>query len=175
VTFTKNHAYATTNNAASLAAARRPIGNNGFVLCDGDVIFSANPVPALLAVSEPCALAVDPQAPFDAEAMKVELAGDGAVTTISKHISPAKSGGESVGLQKVCGPAVPLLWEAVDRLVARAAATAYYEDAFQEMIDRGVRFGVSRIEPGSCIEIDDAADLAAARQRFSAVPRTARP
>lgn len=161
-----NPAYATTNNAASLAAARAAIGNRDFVLCDADMIFSVNPIPALLAAREICALAVDSSVPFDEEAMKVKLAPDGRVMRISKHLAAAVSGGESIGLQKLGGTAVPQLWEVLGPLLARAAATAYYEDAFQYLIDRGVRFGTSPVQPGTWAEIDDAADLDAARRKF---------
>jgi choline kinase len=161
-----NPAYRTTNNAASLAAACTEIGHEDFLLCDGDVIFSPNPLPALLAVNATCALTVDASVSDDAEAMKVELAPDGRVKRISKHLSAAASAGESIGLQKIGGEAVPLLWEILAPLVACAAATAYYEDAFQRLIDRGIRFGTARVAPGTWMEIDDAADLEAARRMF---------
>lgn len=161
-----NDAFRTTNNAASLASARTTIGHEDFLLCDGDVVFSVNPVPALLAVDAACALTVDTSVSDDAEAMKVELAPDGRVKRISKSVSAAASAGESIGIQKIGGDAVPLLWEVLAPLVASEAATAYYEDSFQRLIDRGVRFGTSRVAPGTWMEVDDAADLEAARRMF---------
>jgi choline kinase len=161
----RNSAYATTNNAVSLAAARPALGDDAFVLCDGDVVFSSNPVPALLAAAGPCVLAIDADAAYDAEAMKVELGADGRVMRISKRLLSTASAGESIGIQHIGGDGVARLWDTLAALV-RQRADAYYEDAFQEMIDGGVRFTVSPIAPESCLEIDDAADLAAARRRF---------
>src|SRR6185295_15645037 len=91
VTLVENAAYATTQNAASLAAARGAIGNEAFLLCDADVVFKASPFPALLSVQDSCALAVDSSAPFNAEAMKIELSTDGRITRMSKHLGAAAS------------------------------------------------------------------------------------
>jgi choline kinase len=158
-----NAAYATTNNAASLAAARTAIGAEPFVLCDGDVVFAASPFPALMATPDPSAIVVDRAAALDEEAMKVAVGADGLVTRLSKQLDPKESAGESIGVQKVGGAALPALWNAIDDVVATHAASAYYEDAFQRLIDRGVPFGVTAVAPGSWREVDDAADLAAAR------------
>jgi choline kinase len=166
VAFVRNPAYASTNNAASLAAARGAIGSSDFVLCDADVIFSVSPIPALLAEPAECALAIDLSVPWNAEAMKVEVGADRTVRRISKHLSAGSSAGESIGIQKIGGTAAPMLWDVLVPILSSDAATAYYEDAFQCLIDRGVRFGVSPVAPGSWMEIDDAADLDAARERF---------
>jgi choline kinase len=163
ITCVRNQHYETTNNAASLATAREPVGDAGIVLCDADVMFSTNPLPALIRHPADCALAVDTTIGWDAEAMKVGLRSDGTVRAISKALSAEHSGGESIGIQKVGAAATPLLWETIAR---SDPTTAYYEDAFQQMIGRGIEFGVVPVAPGSWMEIDDAADLAAARERF---------
>lgn len=162
----RNKAFATTNNAASLAAARTLIGSDNFLLCDGDVVFSSSPIPALLASRDQCALVVDRNAALDHEEMKVQLGEDGRVTRISKLLSPAECAGESIGVQKIGGRAVAQLWDTLDRILPRRAADAYYEDAFQQLIDGGVPFGICPIASDAWMEIDDQADLEAARRRF---------
>jgi choline kinase len=162
-----NPAYATTNNAASLAAARSAIGDRSFLLCDGDVVFTRNPFPGLLAAPDACAVAVDAAAPFNAEAMKVELAADGRVVRLSKALDRHRSAGESLGLQRIGGSALPRVWDAIAETIARDAAHAYYEDAFQLLLDAGLRMGIARVAPGTCMEIDDAVDLGAARRLLS--------
>jgi choline kinase len=164
----RNHAYATTNNAASLLAARAAIGTDGLLLCDGDVVFSSSPFPALLASAHPCVLAVDCMAALDAEEMKVQLDAGGLVKRISKALDPRAAAGESIGVQRISGDAVPMLWRALEELLPGRAADAYYEDAFQMLIDRGVPFGICPVESASWMEIDDLADLTAARHRFVA-------
>jgi choline kinase len=164
----RNPAFATTNNAVSLVAARSAIADREFVLCDGDVVFAANPFPALLAALERSVVAVDAEAPFNAEAMKVEVDADGRVKTLSKALPEARSAGESLGIQRIGVDALPRLWQALDETVARDAAHAYYEDAFQRLLDGGLRMGVSRVAPRTCIEIDDASDLEAAQRLLGA-------
>jgi choline kinase len=167
---TRNPAYATTNNAASLAAAREAIGSDPFVLCDGDVIFAASPLEALLAAPEPCTLVIDRGAPLADEEMKVQLDADGLVSRLSKRLNPNACAGESIGVQKLGGPALARLWDAVSGVVRADAATAYYEDVFQRLIDGGVRFGTSEVATDGWMEIDDHADLAKARRRFGVKP-----
>ncbi len=168
VSTARNAAYATTNNAASLAAAREAIGGDAFVLCDGDVIVSGSPLSALLAAPEPCTLVIDRGASLADEEMKVQVNARGLVTRLSKRLDPQTSIGESIGVQRLGGPALTRLWDEVDAVVRADAATAYYEDVFQRLIDGGVRFGTSDVATEGWIEIDDMVDLAAARQRFSA-------
>ena len=166
IALVRNPQYATTNNAASLAMAREAVGTDGIVVCDADVIFSADPLPALIVHPADCALAVDTNVRWDPEAMKVQLRADRSVRRISKALGADESAGESIGVQKVGRTAAPLVWNALESLATTHAATAFYEDAFQQMIDRGVRFGISPVTPFSWMEIDDADDLAIARERF---------
>jgi choline kinase len=166
ITCVRNDRYETTNNAVSLAAARDAVGEAGIVLCDADVIFSTNPLRSLIDHPAACALTVDNAVGWNAEAMKVGLRSDGTVRAISKALSAEQSGGESIGVQKVGAAAAPLLWDSLAALVHNRAATAYYEDAFQKMIDRGIAFEAVPVAPGSWMEIDDAVDLAAAQERF---------
>ena len=166
-----NPAYATTNNAASLAAARPTVGVEPFLLCDGDVIVASDALPALLAAPEACTLAIDRGAILAAEEMKVQIDATGVVTRLSKRLDPASCIGESIGVQRLGGAALGRLWDEVDAVVREDAATAYYEDVFQRLIDSGVRFGTSDVATGSWMEIDDLVDLDAARQRFGAQRR----
>jgi choline kinase len=162
-----NDAFAETNNAASLAVARAATRGDAFVLCDGDVVFSANPFPRLVAARDDSSIVVDRTAALDDEAMKVAVDRELRVTHLSKQLDARSSAGESIGIQKVGGAALESLWTVLDGILATRAATAYYEDAFQLLIDRGAPFGVTSIEGGTWREVDDAADLAAARALLS--------
>jgi choline kinase len=164
----RNAAYATTNNAASLAAAGEAIGADPFLLCDGDVIVSGDALPALLAAPEPCTLAIDRGASLADEEMKVQVDAAGLITRLSKRLDPKTCVGESIGVQRLGGPALPRLWHEVHAVVRADAATAYYEDVFQRLIDSGVRFGTSDVATNGWMEIDDLGDLDAARRRFGA-------
>jgi choline kinase len=175
VSTARNAAYATTNNAASLEAARHAIGAEAFVLCDGDVIFSESPLDALLASAEPCTLVVDRGASLGDEEMKVRIDARGLVAQLSKRLDPTVCVGESIGVQKLGGPALARVWDEVNAVVRADAATAYYEDVFQRLIDDGVRFGTSEVATDGWMQRADHADRAAARRRFGAEAGAAGP
>ena len=162
-----NAAFAETNNAASLAVARPATRGDAFLLCDGDVVFSANPFPQLVAAVDDSSIVVDRTAVLDDEAMKVAVNREQRVTRLSKQLDARSSAGESIGIQKVGGAALESLWTVLEGILATRAATAYYEDAFQVLIDRGVPFGVTSIKGGTWREVDDAADLDAARRMLA--------
>jgi len=159
----ENAAFATTNNAASLLVARKATRGDAFVLCDGDVVFSANPFPSLVAAPDDSAIVVDRRAVLDEEAMKVVVDGGQRITRLSKQLDARTAAGESIGIQKIGGAALAAIWPVLDEVVGSRAASAYYEDAFQVLIDRGVPFGVTSIMAGTWREVDDATDLEAAR------------
>jgi choline kinase len=162
-----NPLYASTNNAVSLLSARSFLWEEGFVLCDGDVLLAQNFLRDLCEAPDPCALLVEPKATLSAEEMKAITDAEGRVQLLSKELDPALCVGESIGVQKVGGDALPLLWEQLNQMVRGGREGAYYEEAFQRLIDGGHTFRAVMIEPGGFTEIDDLADLEDARARFA--------
>lgn len=168
LSFAENPDYRTTNTAASLLAARAAIAGDahgGILLCDGDVILAPDLLPALAAEPEPSALLFDPNVALDAEAMKAELTAAGCVKRLSKELPLDQSHGESIGVQKIGGATMPALWLELERLLGEYR-NAFYEEAFQRLIDRGVTFAAVAVPPASWVEIDDATDMETARARF---------
>lgn len=108
-------------------------------------------------------LAVDPARGRTDEAMKVAVGDDGAVTAIGK-----------VGIPDPDGEYVGLAW--FDRLAARGLAAElrafldqphrsdhWYEHAIQEHLGGGAAYRAVAVPSSEWVEIDDEADLAAAR------------
>jgi choline kinase/phosphatidylglycerophosphate synthase len=166
VTLAANPDYRTSNTARSLLAARQAV-EGGFLLCDGDVVLRGGLLEALVAEPEPCALLFDPAASLDGEAMKATLTAQGRVARLSKELLREAAHGESIGVQKIGATPAALLWPTLESLVAEGRAGAFYEEAFQRLIDRGVSFAAVPVPQASWAEIDDAADLAAAGARFA--------
>lgn len=167
VKLVENPAYATTNNAASLFVTQNALREEGFLLCDGDVLLRGEPIRRLREEPEACALLVDSTVSLGAEEMKVITSPSGRVLLLSKELDPARCQGESIGVQKVGGPAVGLLWEELGRMMREGRENAYYEEAFQHLIDKGVAFQSVPVDGESWMEIDDLADLENARARFA--------
>jgi choline kinase len=98
--------------------------------------------------------------------MKALLDPEGNVRRLAKPLDPAACAGESIGVQKVSGPALPILWATLEAMRAAGDTQGYYEDAFQRMITAGVSFRTVAIGHHEWTEIDDLADLEDARARF---------
>ena len=149
------------NNAHSLWLAREAFAD-GALLVNGDTVHPPSVETTLLgAQSDGLVLAVDSSKPPDDEAMKVSVRADGAVERINKQLEGAD--GEYIGVALI-GPdaAAPL----VDALEAtwRRDPSLYYEDGFQELVDRGETVSTAPIGSVDWVEVDDDADLARARE-----------
>jgi choline kinase len=167
VVLAPNPDYATTGNCMSVLAARGKIDAAGIVLCDGDVVLTGDALHRLAVAPAASALLLDTKPGLGEEEMKALLDAQGNVRQLSKQLVPADCAGESIGIQKVSGPALPILWATLEAMRDSADTQAYYEDAFQRMISAGVTFRTVPIDHGEWTEIDDLADLEDARTRFT--------
>ncbi len=161
-----NPEYARTGNCMSVLAARPAVETSGIVLCDGDLLLRGDALTRLATESASAALLLDTGTALGEEAMKATLDPKGNVRRLSKQLLPAECAGESIGLQKVSGPALPIFWATLDAMREAGDTQGYYEDAFQRMIQAGVTFRTVPIGHQEWTEIDDLADLEDARARF---------
>ncbi|MGH3038870.1 MAG: sugar phosphate nucleotidyltransferase [Gaiellaceae bacterium] len=151
------------NNAYSLWLAREAL-REGALLVNGDTVHPASVEETLLAARGPdVLLAVDRQKPLGEEEMKILLAEDGRLRRISKEVAPATAAGEYVGVALIEPSAAGLLADALET-TWRRDSSLYYEDGFQELVDRGGKVGVTPIGTVEWVEVDDHADLARARE-----------
>ena len=168
-----NPDYATTGNCMSVLTARAQVGTGrGIVLCDGDVVLTGDAMARLVAEPAPSALLLDADTRLADEEMKALLDPQGNVRRLSKQLPPAECAGESIGIQKVAGPALPIFWATLEAMREAGDTQGYYEDAFQRMINAGVTFRTVPIGHHEWTEIDDHADLEDARVRFGAADQT---
>jgi choline kinase len=161
-----NPEYHRTGNSMSVLAARPAVAGDGIVLCDGDVLLRGDALARLASETAPAALLLDGETALGEEEMKAMLDPRGNVRRLSKQLPPAECAGESIGLQKVSGPALPIFWATLDAMREAGDTQGYYEDAFQRMIQAGVTFRTVPIAHHEWTEIDDLADLEDARARF---------
>jgi choline kinase len=162
-----NPDYATTGNCMSVLAARAQVRSGGIVLCDGDVVLTGDALSRLVGDPAPSALLLDTETRLADEEMKALLDAQGGVRRLSKQLPPAECAGESIGIQKVSGLALPIFWATLEAMREAADTQGYYEDAFQRMIHAGVSFRTVPIGHHEWTEIDDLADLEDARARFT--------
>jgi choline kinase len=167
VALAPNAEWATTGNCMSVLAARPQITAGGIVLCDGDVVLQGDALRRLVSDAAACGLLLDRETRLGEEEMKALVDGRGAVRRLSKQLNPAEAAGESIGVQKVSGPALQILWATLDAMREAGDTGGYYEDAFQRMLQAGVSFHTVLIGHHEWTEIDDLADLEDARARFA--------
>jgi choline kinase len=152
------------NNAYSLWCAREHFAQ-GVLLCNGDTVHPPEVEERLLAGRDgsELVLALDDAKALGAEEMKVQLTEEGLLARINKALDPATSVGEYIGLTLIEPAAAAGLADALEATWRRDPGL-YYEDGFQEYADRGGRVGVASVGGLEWVEVDDQADLEAARE-----------
>jgi choline kinase len=151
------------NNAYSLWLARE-FFSEGVLLVNGDTVHPPSVELALLAARGPgLVIAVDDQKALGEEEMKVLLTPSGAVRRINKAVDPAEARGEYIGLTLIEPAAASALADALEVTWKRDPGL-YYEDGFQELVDRGGEVLTASIGGVAWCEVDDHVDLARARE-----------
>jgi choline kinase len=152
------------NNAYSLWTAREHM-SDGILLLNGDTVHPVSVEETLLSSRGPgLLLAVDSFKALGDEEMKVTVDQDGAVTRITKLMSPEVAFGEYIGATLVEAVAAPQLVRALET-TWRRDPNLYYEDAFQELVDSGDSVMTATIPQGTAwVEVDNHDDLARARE-----------
>jgi choline kinase len=152
------------NNAYSLWCAREHFAR-GVLLANGDTVHPPSVERTLLDARDghEILIAVDQSKPLGEEEMKVHVSEAGLLERINKALDPAGAHGEYIGLTLIEPGAAEPLAAALEATFARDPQL-YYEDGFQEYADRGGRVGIAPIGEVEWVEVDDATDLARARE-----------
>lgn len=155
------------NNAYSLWLAADHFGR-GALLVNGDTLHPVSVEKALLAAEQSSddadlIIALDDAKKLAEEEMKVELGERRQLVRISKMIDPPSADGEYIGVTLIRAAAAARLADALEATWRRDPAL-YYEDGFQELVDRGGTVAVAAIGVVDWVEVDNHADLRRARQ-----------
>jgi choline kinase len=152
------------NNAYSLWCAREHFAH-GVLLANGDTVHPPSVEQTLLDARDghEIVIAVDQSKALGEEEMKVHVSDAGILERINKALDPAAAHGEYIGLTLIEPGAADALADALQATFERDPQL-YYEDGFQEYADRGGRVGIAPIGEVDWVEVDDAADLARARE-----------
>jgi choline kinase len=152
------------NNAYSLWCAREHFAR-GVLLANGDTVHPPSVERTLLDARDghELLIAVDDAKTLGEEEMKVHVSEAGLLERINKALDPASAHGEYIGLTLIEPGAADGLADALKATFERDPQL-YYEDGFQEYADRGGRVGIAPIGEVEWVEVDDAKDLARARE-----------
>ena len=150
------------NNAYSLWCAR-DLFPQGFLLANGDTVHPVGVQETLLANRGPAILlAVDTVKKLAEEEMKLTIDCAGNLAKITKLMDPQTAFGEYIGLTLVEPEAAEKLATALET-TWKLNPDLYYEDGYQEYVDRGGVINLQPIGEVSWVEVDNHDDLARAR------------
>jgi choline kinase len=154
------------NNAYSLWLAREHF-SQGVLLVNGDTVHPVSVENTLLAARQrggqpDLILAIDDVKKLADEEMKVVLDERGLLRRITKQMDPAQAHGEYIGATLIEPAAAVPLAEALE-VTWRRDPGLYYEDGYQELVDRGGDIAVAPIGDVEWVEVDDHRDLRRAR------------
>ena len=151
------------NNAYSLWCGRDVL-RQGAIVANGDTIHPVSVEQLLLTQShDHITLAVDAVKSLADEEMKVQLNERSGVTLITKLMEPHTASGEYIGVSHIPAGSVGELADALKTTWERDP-NLYYEDGYQEMVNRGVHIATAAIGDLPWIEVDTLEDLAKARE-----------
>ena len=151
------------NNAYSLWLAREHFAR-GVLLCNGDTVHPSSVQQTLLTSPEKgLVLAVDDVKSLAEEEMKVILDDSGCLARINKNLDPTAVAGEYIGVTRIDAEVALDLADALKATWERDPGL-YYEDGYQEYVDRGLTAHVAPIGALDWVEVDNHDDLARARE-----------
>jgi choline kinase len=152
------------NNAYSLWCARE-LFSEGVLLVNGDTVHPASVEERLLeSRGSDIVIAIDDDLDrLNDESMKVQLSEEGFLRRITKQMPVTEGRGEYIGLTLIEPAAAERLAEALEATWQRDPQL-YYEDGFQEFVDRGGTVATAPIGRVDWVEVDDDDDLGKARE-----------
>ncbi|MFP8884044.1 phosphocholine cytidylyltransferase family protein [Streptomyces mangrovi] len=153
------------NNAYSLWCARDVI-KEGVILANGDTVHPVSVEQTLLQArgkGQRIILALDTVKKLADEEMKVVTEPGRGVRRITKLMDPADATGEYIGVTLIEGDAAADLADALKATYERDPQL-YYEDGYQEMVNRGLTIDTAAIGDVKWVEIDNHDDLNKARE-----------
>ncbi|MEU4350545.1 phosphocholine cytidylyltransferase family protein [Streptomyces sp. NPDC023838] len=153
------------NNAYSLWCGRDSIKHD-VILANGDTVHPVSVERTLLAArgdGKKIILALDTVKNLADEEMKVIVDDEKGVQKITKLMDPASATGEYIGVTLIEGSAADELADALKTTFERDP-DLYYEDGYQELVNRGFTIDVAPIGDVKWVEIDNHDDLAKGRE-----------
>jgi choline kinase len=151
------------NNAYSLWCARDVL-KTGAIIANGDTIHPVSVEELLKAQTDDfITLSLDNVKKLADEEMKVQLNDRGGVSLITKLMEPETAAGEYIGVARIPGALAGDLADALQATFQRDP-NLYYEDGFQEMVNRGAHIATAPIGDIPWIEVDTLEDLERARE-----------
>jgi len=167
VQFVTNEHYDVTNTGYSLMLTEPFVKNSNFIKFDADVVFEQAILNKLIASEYSNVLCIDKDINLDAEEIKVIIDKQGKVLKASKEVSPKDAVGESIGIEKISSETAKRLFSQLKLMMKnKENHQAYYEAAYERLIDKGTVFNTLDITGHKWTEIDTLVDYDLAKSIF---------
>lgn len=167
VEYIYNENYNSTNTAYSLWLTRDSVTGHELVKFDADVVFDQEILEKLINSTGDLCFTIDRNINLANEEVKVKIDENGKILKIGKEILPSEAVGESIGIDKVSQETNERLFLVLEELLQDPANhQAYYEAAFELLIDEGANCTINDITGHTWTEIDSHEDFALANQLF---------
>ncbi len=168
VSFVHNERYSLTNTAYSLMLLKDELAGSSFIKFDADVVFEAEILNLLMTEKRGSVLLLDREVHLDKEEVKVQTDDLGRVKRVGKGLDPKRAAGESIGIEMITRGTSKLLFDELEVMMADPANhNAYYEAAYERLIDGGEPFFALDITGLNWVEIDTYEDFYLAQKLFS--------
>lgn len=166
ITYLTNGDYENNNNSYSLWMTKDYIKGDCLLL-DSDILFDYRIISSLLEVKYNNCLAVNTNHMLGDEEIKVIIDTANKILHIGKELDPAKSYGESIGIERFSADFFGKLGGVLDRKITRENnVNEFYEASFQELIEKGNGIFAVNVSEYKSMEIDTPADLDRAAEEF---------
>jgi choline kinase len=170
ITYLTNADFENNNNSYSLWMTRNLIHGKS-ILLDSDILFDYRIISKLLEFQHTDCLAVKCAPTLGEEEIKVIIDSANKIEHIGKHLDPAASFGESIGIERFSYDFFSKLSEVLDRKISHENnVNEFYEASFQELYDRGNAMYAVDVSEYKCIEIDFPDDLERAQEEIKGIP-----
>ena len=165
--FVTNERYEQTNTGYSLMLTEPFVKDCDFIKFDADVVFDQEILRKLIVSEAANCLCIDKDINLDAEEIKVIVDEQNKVLKASKEVAPQDAIGESIGIEKISKATGKLLLTELKLMMNDPENhQAYYEAAYERLIEKNVIFNTLDITGLKWTEIDTQADFSLAKSIF---------
>ncbi|CAG1771864.1 partial molybdenum cofactor cytidylyltransferase [uncultured bacterium] len=164
IRYLTNSDYENNNNSYSLWMTKNYIVSDSLLL-DSDILFDYRIISKLLSSQHTDSLAVNSNHTLGEEEIKVIIDSANKIEHIGKHLDPAVSYGESIGIERFSLDFFQKLGEVLERKITKENnVNEFYEASFQELYDKGNAMYAVDVSEYKSMEIDYPEDLKRAEE-----------
>ncbi len=169
IMYLTNSDFENNNNSYSLWMTKDYITGDS-ILLDSDILFDYRIISKLFEFEHIDCLAVNRGHILSDEEIKVIIDSTNKIEHIGKHLVPAASYGESIGIERFSHDFFVKLGEVLERkIVKENNVNEFYEASFQELYDMGNSMYAVDVSEYKCMEIDYPEDLKKAQEEVKEI------